>query len=84
MSNNDVFELIGLWSSTNTHEAVAAIKYTTAAGWQIGIGETAPTSLVELTLGQWHHFEMYVDVAGSSNGTIDGWLDGKALTKLAA
>ena len=84
MSNNDVFELIGLWSSTNTHEAVAAIKYTTAAGWQIGIGETAPTSLVELTLGQWHHFEMYVDVAGSSSGTIDGWLDGKALTQVGS
>lgn len=84
MSNNDVFELIGLWSSTNTHEAVAAIKYTTAAGWEIGIGETAPTSLKPLTLGKWHDFEMYVDVAGTGAGTIDAWLDGNALTQVGS
>lgn len=83
MANNDVFSLIELWSATDTVEAVGAIKYTAAAGWEIGIGETAPTVLVPLTLGKWHDFELKVDPANGT-GTIDAWLDGTALTQVAS
>lgn len=85
MSNDDVFSLIELWSSTNTAEGCVGIKYTTAAGWEIGIGDAAaPSVLVPLTLGVWHDIEVYFDVAGSSTGTIDAWLDGKALTQVGS
>jgi hypothetical protein len=83
MSSDDVFSLIELWSATSTVEAVVAVKFTTAAGWEIGIGETAPTVLVPLTLGEWHDIEVFVDPAAGT-GTIDAWLDGTALTQVAS
>lgn len=83
MSSDDVGSLIELWSSTNTAEACAAIKYTTAAGWEVGIGDAAvPSVLVPLTLGEWHDLEIYVDVADAAGATIDAWLDGTALTQV--
>ena len=83
MANNDVFSLIELWSATNTAEGCVGIKYTTAAGWQIGIGDAAvPSVLASLTLGMWHDVEVYFNVADATNGTIDMWLDGTPLTQV--
>lgn len=89
MSNNDVFNLIDFRSGADvtphtdgTAEAVCSVKYTTASGWQIGIGETAPTVLTSLTLGEWHTVELFFDPAGGT-GTIDAWFDGKSLTQVA-
>jgi hypothetical protein len=91
MSNNDVFNLIDLRSGADTTphtdgtaEAVVSVQYTTASGWRLGIGETAPTSLVPLTLGVWHDVEVYADVAGGAAGTIDCWLDRVALTQVGS
>ncbi len=86
MANNDEFGIFQLWSATNTVEATVGIKYTTAAGFQVGIGETAATQLKPLTLGKWHIFELSanIDNAGSNDGTIDAWLDGSAYTQVAS
>ena len=81
MSDSDVVKLIALASAGAT-EAVGAVQYTTANGWRIGIGETAPTSFASLTLGEWHDFEIYANVHDATNGTVDGWLDGAALTQV--
>jgi hypothetical protein len=88
MSSDDVFDLIHLASGADitpitdgVGQALASIKYTTAAGWELGIGKIAPTSLTPLTLGEWHDLEMYFNPA-SGTGTIDAWLDGTALTQV--
>ena len=89
MSSDDVFDLINLASGGDvtphddgTSEAGIQIKYTTAAGWTIGAGETGPTSTSPLALGQWHDVEMYADIADAAGGTIDWWLDGTAMTQV--
>jgi hypothetical protein len=86
MAADDEFGIFQLWSATNTVEATVGIKYTTAAGFQVGIGETAATQLKPLTLGQWHIFELKanVDNAGSNDGTIDAWLDNSAYTQVGS
>jgi hypothetical protein len=84
MSSDDTFNLIEFWSSTNTIEAVAGVKYTTASGWEIGVGAAAPTVLSGLSLGQWHDLEVYFNPAGGAGGTLDWWLDGTSMTQLAS
>jgi len=82
MASGDVFSLIEFWSATNTAEASAGIKYTTASGWQLGIGDAAlPSVYVDLALGQWHDLEVFFDPDAA--GTIDAWLDGSALTQVS-
>lgn len=84
MANNDEFAILQLWSSTNTVEAGVYIKFTTAGGFTVGIGETASTQTKSLTLGQWHVFELgaNIDAGGGNDGTLDGWLDGSAYTQI--
>ena len=91
MSDADVFDLINLASGADTtphgdgtSEAGVQIKYTTAAGWQIGIGETGPTVLRDLTLGEWHDVEVKVTTEVGATSTIDAWLDGTALTQVGS
>ena len=91
MSSDDVFDILHLASGADSTpitdgvgQALVSIKYTTAAGWEIGIGKIAPTSLTPLTLGEWHDVEMYFNPAGGAAGTIDAWLDGVSLTQVAS
>lgn len=85
MANNDEFIIFQLQSAGPTSEVVVAVNFTTANGLRIGIGETAGSSFRQLTLGEWHCFELLVDIdnAGSNDGTIDAWLDGAAFTQVA-
>ena len=55
--------------SDGVGQALVSIKYTTAAGWQIGIGKIAPTSLTPLTLGEWHDVEVYFNPAAGTGGS---------------
>lgn len=84
MANDDQFGILQLWSSTSTVEGGVYIKYTTAAGFQVGIGETAGTGLKPLTLGKWHVFEIgfNIDAGGGNDGTIDAYLDNSAYTQI--
>ena len=85
MTSGDVFSLAELWSATNTAEACVGIKYTTAAGWEIGIGDAAvPSVLMPLTLGEWHDIEIQVAPQGGPTSTIDAWFDGTAMTQVGS
>ena len=83
MADADVFSLIELWSATNTAEACVGIKYTTAAGWEIGIGNAAlPSVLRGLSLGEWHDIEFFVTTEVAGTSTLDAWFDGTAMTQV--
>ncbi len=83
MADNDEFNFLILFSGANTVEAVAAINYTTASGFRIGIGELAASSFLPFTLGVWHCFEWSANIdSGANDGTIDAFLDGAAFTQV--
>ena len=84
MANGDIFHVMTL-NSAAAIEGAIDIKYTTAAGFQIGFGKVAATSLTDLTLGQWHSVELLWDApAAGGSETIDMWFDGAALTQVAS
>ena len=82
MATTNEFKLVDFWSSTNTPEAGAMVNFTTANGFRLGIGKATASSFLPLTLGEWHCLELFFDPAGSSNGTLDGWLDGASFTQV--
>lgn len=86
MSDGDEVAIFALQSTGGTNEAQVAIKYTTAAGFQIGIGELSAASLLDLPLGRWLPIEVYVnlDDGGSDDGTIDLWVEGGQATQVAS
>lgn len=82
MANTNEFGIMEFWSSTSTPEAGAYINYTTANGYRIGIGKASASSFKQLSIGDWHCLELFFDPAGSSNGTLDGWLNGSAFAQV--
>ena len=84
MADTNEFAIAQFWSSTSTAEGGAYINYTTANGYRIGIGETAATSFLPLTLNRWHCLELFLDPGAASAGTLDGWLDGVGFTQVTA
>ncbi len=86
MANNDEFYVLALQSTGPVNEVVAGIKYTTAGGFTIGVGETAITSTLPLPLGR--YFDLVVaaniDAGGGNDGTIDFWVDSTAGTQVAS
>ena len=86
MANNDEFAIFQLWSGASTVEGGAYINYTTANGLRLGIGETSASEFVALSTGVWHCLELkfLVDSGVGNDGTLDGWLDGAALTQVTA
>lgn len=86
MADTDEFAIFQLWSSTNTVEASVVINYTTANGFRIGIGETAGTNFLPISLGQYHTVELkaVIDAGVGNDGTLDLQLDGSAATQVTA
>jgi hypothetical protein len=86
MATTDEFILLNLQSAGPIDEAVIVINYTTTNGFRIGIGETAGTSFLPISLGTWHCVEakMVIDSGVPNDGTIDLWLDGSAATQVTA
>lgn len=82
MASTNEFALLQFWSSTNTVECGVYLNYTTAAGYRLGLGDASGSSFLSLTLGEWHTVEIFYDPAGSTNGTLDGWLDKGAFTQV--
>ena len=76
MANNDQFEIMQLQSTTPTDEVVVAVRYTTASGFQIGIGETAGEDWATLPQGRWVHVEIRANIEDDSEGNADLLLDG--------
>jgi hypothetical protein len=83
MADADQFQIMSYFSGggTSAEEGVVAIRFTTAAGFQVGVGEKAGTVWVELVLGEWHSMETFNDPHASA-GTFDWWLDGQAQTQI--
>jgi len=81
MGNTNTLALMKLVGAASAVQASIWLTYTTAAGYTIGIGQTAATSTTPVSLGQWHSVEMYVNPAAGT-GTIDGWLDNASLTQV--
>lgn len=86
MADSDSFIILALQSAGPVNEVVVTVNYSTAAGFVLGIGETAGTSTKPLTLGVWHCMELFVnlDNAGNNDGSIDAWLDGASFTQVAS
>ena len=86
MADTNVFEIFNYFSAsgTATEECAVGIKYTDAAGFQVGIGAAAPTTFIELELGKWHCVEVHIDPAGSSGGEIQWRYDGAAQTTVGS
>ncbi len=86
MANNDQFNIIKLQSAGPVDEVVGGLIYTTAAGLKFGVGETAITSSLPITTGQWHCIEMTanIDSGVPNDGTIDYWVNGVAGTQVAS
>lgn len=86
MANTNEFVITALQSAGPTSEIVVAVNYTTANGFRLGIGETAASSFLPLSLGVWHCLEVSIslDDGVSDDGTIDAWLDGAPFTQVAS
>lgn len=89
MADADMFSFFQLWSAVNTVEVSVGIQYTTANGYRFYINETetsAGASFYPLTLGKWHCVEVkaVIDSGAGNDGTIDAWIDGAAMTQIAA
>jgi hypothetical protein len=86
MANTNEFEILQLQSTGPVDEVVVVVNYTTAAGFRLGIGETAGTSFLPLSLGVWHTVELSIslDDGAGNDGTIDAWLDGSPFVQVAS
>ena len=86
MADGDEFAIFQLWSGASTAEAGVYVNYTDANGYRLGIGETAATSFLSLSLNTWHAVEIQalIDSGAPNDGTLDGWLDGGAFTQVTS
>lgn len=86
MANNDEFHLLVLQSSGPTTEFSCALKFTTAAGLQIGVGEGGFSSGTSISKGKWHHvaLDFTVDDGGSNDGTVTLYLDGASVATVGS
>ncbi len=85
MATTNEFAIFQLWSGVADVEATIAINYTTAAGYRIGVGETAASVFLPLTLNVWHCVELkaVIDSGAGNDGTLDMTVDGVAATQVA-
>lgn len=84
MADADEFAVMQHWSGVSSVEGGVWVNYTTASGFRLGIGETAATQFLSISLGEWHCVELRanVDAGGGNDGTLDGWLDGGPFTQV--
>jgi hypothetical protein len=78
MANGDNFFIFGLYNAGASIEAVCGIRYTTAAGFQFGLGETSLTSYCDMQKGEWNDVEIAatIDSGVGDDGTLDLYLNG--------
>ena len=86
MTDGDEFYTFQLWSSTNTIEVAAGIRYTTAEGYRFGVGASCLThstsQLLTFPLNRWHAVELGVVTGASTVSAIDLYIDGSHATQI--
>ena len=89
MADADMFSFFQLWSGASTVEVSVGIQYTTASGYRFYFNETESAtgaSFSPCILNKWHCIEVkaVIDSGVGDDGTLDGWVDGSAVTQITA